>query len=113
MHNMQTWASLWNSQKDPGSRSKGSALGGLPRVKSVHGSILFGQRMRKHTWTRLVAAMALGLSLAACQDPLGSKARQESEQLKSQNSALQKENDDLRSRLEQINDYARHLDKRE
>lgn len=58
--------------------------------------------MRKHTWSSFVVAMALGLSLTACQDPLGSKARQENEQLRSQISTLQKENAELRGHVGEL-----------
>ena len=58
--------------------------------------------MRTNALATLVVTMALGLSLTACQDPFGSKARQENEQLKSQVTALQKENAELRSRVDQL-----------
>jgi phage shock protein A len=58
--------------------------------------------MRKHSVAGLLVAMALGVSLTACQDPFGSKARRENEQLKSQVSALQKQNADLRSRVDEL-----------
>ncbi len=58
--------------------------------------------MRTNALATLVVTMALGLSLTACQDPFGSKARQENEQLKSQATALQKENAELRSRVDQL-----------
>jgi phage shock protein A len=58
--------------------------------------------MRKHSLAGLLVAMALGLSLTACQDPFGSKARQENEQLKSQVAALQKENAELRSHVDEL-----------
>jgi len=55
--------------------------------------------MRKHSLAGLLVAIALGLSLTACQD---TKARQENEQLKSQVSALQKENAELRSHVDEL-----------
>lgn len=55
--------------------------------------------MRKHSLAGLVVAVALGLSLTACQD---TKARQENEQLKTQVSNLQRENAELRSRIDQL-----------
>ena len=58
--------------------------------------------MRKHTWSSLVVAAALALSLTACQDPLGSKAKQDNEQLKGQVSTLQKENTDLKGRVDEL-----------
>lgn len=58
--------------------------------------------MRKHTWSSLVVVLALGLSLTACQDPFGSKARQENEQFKSQVSTLQNENADLKGRENEL-----------
>ncbi len=58
--------------------------------------------MRKHSLAGLLVAMALGLSLTACQDPFGSKAREENEQLKSQVAALQKENDELRRHVDEL-----------
>ncbi len=58
--------------------------------------------MQKRTWTSLVVVLALGLSLTACQDPLGSKARQDNEQLKSEVSTLQKENADLKGRVDEL-----------
>ncbi len=60
---------------------------------------LTGKTMRTNALPALVLTMALGLSLSACQD---TKAREESEQLKTQVTTLQKENADLRSRLDQL-----------
>ncbi len=56
--------------------------------------------MRKHSLAGLLVAMALGLSLTACQDPFGSKARQENEQLKAQVTSAQQDNSQLRSQLD-------------
>ncbi len=58
--------------------------------------------MRKHSLAGLLVAMALGLSLTACQDPFGSKARQENEQLKAQVTSAQQDNSQLRSQLDQV-----------
>jgi predicted nuclease with TOPRIM domain len=58
--------------------------------------------MRKYPVVGLLVTTALGLSLTACQDPLGSKAKQDNEQLKGQVSTLQKENTDLRGRLDEL-----------
>ena len=54
--------------------------------------------MRKRALGGLIVVIALGLSLTACQD---TKARQENEQLKSV-SALQKEDAELRSRVDEL-----------
>ena len=53
--------------------------------------------MRKNTVAGLLLAVALALSLMACQD---TKARQENEQLKAQVLQLQKENGELGNRLD-------------
>jgi len=58
--------------------------------------------MRTNALATLVVTMALGLSLSACQDPLGRKARHENEQLKSQVSTLQKENAELRGHVDKL-----------
>lgn len=58
--------------------------------------------MRKHSLGGLLVAMALGLSLTACQDLLGSKARKENEQLKAQVNSAQQDNSQLRSQLDQV-----------
>jgi cell division protein FtsB len=55
--------------------------------------------MRTNALATLVVTMALGLSLSACQD---TKARDENQQLKTEVTALQKENADLRSRVDQL-----------
>jgi uncharacterized protein HemX len=53
--------------------------------------------MRTNTIGSLALALALGLSLIACQD---TKARQENEQLKARVSELEKENADLANRVD-------------
>jgi septal ring factor EnvC (AmiA/AmiB activator) len=58
--------------------------------------------MRKHSLVSLAIAIVLGLSLSACQDPFGSKARQENEQLKTQLSSAQQDNSQLRAQLAQV-----------
>jgi regulator of replication initiation timing len=55
--------------------------------------------MSKNALAGLVLAVALGLSLTACQD---TKARQENEQLKAHMSELQKENGDLGNRVDRL-----------
>lgn len=55
--------------------------------------------MRKNVLTPLMLPVALGLSLAGCRD---TRAREENEQLKTQITALQKENADLLSRVDQL-----------
>jgi septal ring factor EnvC (AmiA/AmiB activator) len=55
--------------------------------------------MRTHSLAGLVVAVALGLSLTACQDK---KARQENEQLKAQVASTQQDNSQLRTQLDQV-----------
>jgi cell division protein FtsB len=55
--------------------------------------------MRKNTIASLALLLALGLSLAACQD---TKARQENEQLKAHLSELEKDNGDLQNRVDAL-----------
>jgi regulator of replication initiation timing len=53
--------------------------------------------MRKNSIASVVLALAVALSLVACQD---TKARQENEQLKARVSELEKENADLGNRVD-------------
>jgi cell division protein FtsB len=55
--------------------------------------------MGKKTIASLALLLALGLSLAACQD---TKARQENTQLKAHLSQLEKDNGDLQNRLDAL-----------
>lgn len=64
--------------------------------------------MRKNALAALVLTMALGLSLTACKD---TKARDENEQLKTRVTALQNENADLHSRVDQLTDVRDGLTK--
>jgi regulator of replication initiation timing len=55
--------------------------------------------MQKKTIASLVLALAMGLSLAACQD---TKARQENEQLKAHLAELEKDNGDLQNHVDAL-----------
>ena len=55
--------------------------------------------MRKNTLAGLVLALALGFSLAGCED---AKARQENEQLKAHVAQLEKDNADLGTRIDSL-----------
>jgi outer membrane murein-binding lipoprotein Lpp len=59
--------------------------------------LIKGGAVRKNTVAGLLLAVALALSLTACQD---TKARQENEQLKAQVQQLQKENGELGNRVD-------------
>jgi regulator of replication initiation timing len=56
-------------------------------------------KLRKNIIASLVLAVALGLSLTACQD---TKTRQENEQLKAQVSQLEKDNGDLQNHVDAL-----------
>jgi len=56
-------------------------------------------KLRKNTIAALVLAVAMSLSLTACQD---TKARQENERLKAQLSQLEKDNGDLQNHVDAL-----------